>query len=102
MVFTWVDLANDPELALLKRNTAMHEEADESEEKHDKSHSKRRDVRPDALLLGVATLHESTDISDTEQEDDRGETNGSVKLCIGQGLEGVDDDLVRGLASVDL
>lgn len=80
----------------------MHEEANESEEKHDESHSKRRDVGPDALLLGVATLHESTDISDSEQEDDRGEANGSVKLCIGQGLECVDDDLVRGLASVDL
>lgn len=49
----------------------------------------------------MSLFHIGTEVSNGKQQDDRCDTNRSIKLGVGQRLECVDDDLVRGVSRVN-
>ena len=75
--------------------------ADHGVEEDDKRGAQGRDEEPHLLLVRVAVAHVRAEHADRIEAKEARQAHGRVELCVGEALEGVDDDEVRFLARVD-
>lgn len=74
---------------------------DTNVQEDDKGSSQSRDEEVGLGTMGLLPGHVRAEATNTVEHDQRAETKGGVDLGVGKALEGIDDDLVGGVAGVD-